>query len=117
MKSHVLVTRKCINVKLDKEVHASFRFKLLERGITMQDAMDEFARLIADDDQRALGIVERLATRKAQAELTAMSEPKDRSRKLSELDAETLYNLINHSEEDDADDKGRGDPGGNHEAA
>lgn len=117
MKSHVLVTRKCINVKLDKEVHASFRFKLLERGITMQDAMDEFAKLIADDDQRALGIVERLVVRKAKAELTAMSEPKDHSRKLSELDAEALYNMINDGEKDDGDDQGRGDPGGNHEAA
>lgn len=117
MKSHVLVDRRCINVKLCKEVHASFRSKLLERGITMQDAMDEFAKLIADDDQRALGIVDRLATKKAQAELTAISKSKDHSRKMSELDAEALYNMISDGEEDDGDDQGRGNPGGNHEAA
>lgn len=117
MKSHVLIDRKCINIKLDKEVHCGFRSRLLERGITMQDAMDEFARLVADDDPRAMGIVDRFAKRKAQDELAAITVGHDHSRKLSELDAEALYNLINDGEAEDGDDKGRGDPGGNHEAA
>jgi type II secretory pathway component PulF len=110
MTSDVFVVRRCIHVKLSKDVHFAFRTRLLERGLTMQDAMDEFARLVADEDHRAMKIVERLAARNAQAELNAARAVPDRLRKVSELDAETLYNMINSGEEDG--DQGQQDPTG-----
>lgn len=85
--------KKGIHVKLDKQVHAALRAKLFQYNLSMQEVFDNFARLIAEDNRRAQVILDLLVQKKLKASIEGKQKQKETG--LSEMDAETLYNLIN----------------------
>jgi hypothetical protein len=92
MRPDILQDRKCIHVKLDKDVHAALRAKLFKHNLSMQEVLDEFSKLVASGDGRAEKIIEALVKRKVREALEGL--PKRRERNVNELDHDTLYDLI-----------------------
>ncbi len=93
---------KGVHVKLDKETHASFKTKLIEHGVSMQDAFEEFARQVGAGSPSANNLITRMVREKIRIELAEVgltSNRKRPSRRLGELDDEKLYDLINEAEE------------------
>jgi len=58
---------------------------------------DEFARLVATDAPRALSIVDSIISKKVKSELSGIKRHKKET--ISELDVDTLYNMINDSDD------------------
>jgi len=93
--------RKGVHVKLKKDVHASFRKKLFEHGISMQKVFNEFARLVATDDPKAMRILQEFVRRELKGELEGIDRRRLEAETLNELDQEALYDLIEGDDEDD----------------
>lgn len=96
IRTDILHDRKCIHVKLKKDVHLKLREKLFQHQLSMQSIFDEFARLIIHDDKRATKIIEELVIRRAKEQL---EKPVKKSTSyarggINELDHNTLYNMI-----------------------
>ena len=92
------IRHKGVYVKLDRETHARFKSNLAQRGLTMQEAFGEFARLIANGHSTATGLLERFLREQVKEELKTAGIIVPRSKynfKVRELDAERLYDLIN----------------------
>ena len=101
MRRDIFQSRKCVHVKLDKEVHAALRAKLFRHGISMQEVFDEFARLVAEGNTRASGIVDSLVARGLREAIDGhVSKRKKHRESFGELDSESLYNLINGNDND-----------------
>lgn len=100
MRTDILQDRKCIHVKLDKEVHASLRAKLFQHNLSMQEIFDEFAKLVVSDDRAAERIVENLVMRKVKEALEGKPK-RPRQRAVSELDHDALYDLIEEGTPDE----------------
>jgi len=92
MRTDLFQDRKCVHVKLDKDVHASLRAKLFQHNLSMQEVFDEFAKLFVTEDSRANRIVEQLVMRKVKEAIEG--KPKKLDRSVNELDHDTLYDLI-----------------------
>lgn len=93
---------KGVHVKLDKQTHANFKTKLIQHELSMQDAFEEFARLVGSDNVSATRMLERLVRERVKQELVeAGVTPSKRSRRVNELDHETLYDLINEEQSDE----------------
>jgi hypothetical protein len=103
MRHDIFQSRKCIHVKLTKEVHAALRARLFQHGISMQDVFDEFARQVAEGSPRAIAIVDGLVNRKLR-EVIDGKPKKRRIEGFGELDSEALYSLINRDEQDGTQD-------------
>jgi hypothetical protein len=97
MRSDILFDKKCVHFKLSKEVHFALRAKLFKCNISMQELFDEFARLVATDAPRALSIVDSIISKKVKSELSGIKRHKKET--ISELDVDTLYNMINDSDD------------------
>lgn len=97
MRPDVFVDKKCIHVKLNKETHAALRTKLFKHSISMQDLFEECARLVATETPRGQSIVESIVNRKIKEAISGNKKKKDIS--FGDLDADTLYNMINGSSE------------------
>lgn len=97
IRTDVLYEKKCIHVKLTKDVHLKLREKLFQYQLSMQSIFDEFARLLINDDKNATKIIEDLALRKIKEDLEkTVKKPVPYNRDgISELDHNTLYNMIN----------------------
>lgn len=95
--------RKCIHVKLEKNVHAALRAKLFQHNVSMQEVFDEFACQFVAGDGPANRIVDRYVMRKVQAMIDGEKKPRRNAMGLNELDHDTLYSLIGGGEPDEAD--------------
>lgn len=95
MRSDLFTSKKCIHVKLSKDVHTGLRSKLLERGMSMQEVFDEVARLVAVGDKRLEKILDEYARKKLQSEIDRLSAPRKPQVRMDELDKDALYDLIN----------------------
>lgn len=93
MRTDLLQDRKCIHVKLDKDVHASLRAKLFQHNLSMQELFNEFAKLVVSDDHKAGIIIERLVMRKVREAIDGKPK-RSRDRSINELDHDALYDLI-----------------------
>jgi hypothetical protein len=103
MRTDLLQDRKCVHVKLEKDVHAAFRARLFKHGISMQEVFDEFAKLVCSDDSKATKIVEALIMRKIREVIDGAPKKKRRNeRKINELDHDALYDLIEGSDPNEA---------------
>lgn len=100
MRTDLLQDRKCVHVKLDKEVHAALRARLFQHNLSMQEVFDEFAKLIATDDRSANRIVENLVMRKVKEAIEGKPK-RQRDRSVGELDHDTLYDLIEEGKDPD----------------
>jgi hypothetical protein len=98
---------KGVHVKLDKETHSNFKTRLIQHGVSMQEAFEEFARLVGTGSLSANRMLETLVRTRVKAELATVGlKPMGRKRKprfLGELDQDKLYDLINEGEEDEAE--------------
>lgn len=92
--------RKCLHVKFQKEVHAAFRTKLFQRGMTMQETLEEFARLVSTDDPRLNKILDEFARRKIQEKIAGMQKPRIQNT-VGEMDKDSLYDMINVGQNED----------------
>jgi len=96
IRTDILHANKCVHIKLSKESHAHLRAKSFYYNISLQEIFNEFASLIVSDDKSAMRIIENLAMRKVNAALE--EKPKNKKdQKISELDHDALYNLIENS--------------------
>ncbi len=107
MRSDIFQEKKCVHLKLDKQVHASLRAKLFQHGVSMQDTFDEFARQLVEGGRSANVILDSLINKKLNEAINQKFHKRDK--KLGELDAEALYSLINSQEKrsctDEADNE------------
>lgn len=89
---------KGIHIKLDRQTHASFRIKLIDCGLSMQEAFEHFARLAGGGNPTALRMLNGLVRDKIKQEMATIGvkpyKPGTR-RRLNELDPEKIYDLIN----------------------
>lgn len=96
IRTDILHDRKCVHVKLKKEVYLRLREKLFAYQLSLQSVFDEFSSLIVDEEKRATKILEELALKKARAELEKPTRKFPGSKeRIDELDHNTLYNMIN----------------------
>jgi hypothetical protein len=102
MRTDLFSEKKCVHFKIDKDVHHALRAKLFKHNISMQELFDEFARLVATDTVKGQSVIDLIVNRKIK-EAMLSTEGKVRKRKKKEsfgnLDSETLYNMINGSDE------------------
>lgn len=97
MKHSVFKTHSGIHFQIQTDTHVGFRTELFKKQLTIQEALAEFARLVASGDRRAHKILDDLVVRKIQDQIEGLRKP-DSS--LGELDKDTLYSMI-HDEKDD----------------
>ena len=97
IRTDILHERKGIHVKLTKDVHLKLREILFQYELSMQSIFEEFASLVIKDDKAAKKMIENLALRKAQEmlEKPARKHVTYNRDGISELDHNTLYNMIN----------------------
>lgn len=96
IRTDILHDRKCVHVKLKKEVYLRLREKLFSYQLSLQSVFDEFSNLIVEDERRATRILEDLAMKKAKEELEKPTRKFPGSKeRIDELDHNTLYNMIN----------------------
>lgn len=103
-----LADRKDIHLKLDKHVFMSMKASLFHYGLSMQEVFEEFARLFITENPDAVKMVKLLTLGKMnKAILDNGGVVKRRKRQpskhgdykqISELDHDTLYDLINEAE-------------------
>lgn len=84
-----LETFKGIHIKLKKDTHTNLRILLFKKRLSMQEIFEEFARLLHAEDRAALRMLENLIAKKAKERLNKVEKTK-----MSELDQETIYNLL-----------------------
>jgi hypothetical protein len=75
--------RKSVHIHLEKKFHGAFRAKLLSCGITMQDALEECAIRIAENDSYMERVLNDIINKKAAGELSAAKE-----------EIESIYEII-----------------------
>ena len=78
--------RKSVHIHLEKKFHGAFRSKLLSCGITMQDALEECAIRIAENDSYMERVLNDIINKKAAGELSAAKEEIDSIYKIIEKD-------------------------------
>lgn len=109
---------KGVHVKLDKETHANFKSQLAQHGLSMQEAFEEFARLVGSGSASANNLLLRLLRREIKEELASVGLKPSSQRtpkRINELDPERLYDLINEEASDENEVPPR--TGGRNEAA
>jgi len=106
---------KGIHVKMDRETHAYFKARLAHLGLSMQEAFEEFARLVGSGSLSANRMMETLVKRRVNEEIreAGVRPIKHSRRRVRELDTDTLYDLINEGTDSDEGTQ----PGGHHEVA
>lgn len=103
MRTDIFQDRKGVHVKLDKSVHAALRGKLFNHNLSMQEVFEEFAKLLVTDDAKANRMIENLTIRKVKEAIEGKEPQRRRDRSISDLDHDTLYDLIEegpHKHED-----------------
>lgn len=111
------IKTKGVHVKLDRETHANFKSQLAQHGLSMQEAFEEFARLVGSGSASANNMLLRLLKLQVKEELSTvgLNPTSQRTpRRISELDSEKLYDLISEEESDEAEVAPR--TGGRYEA-
>ena len=71
--------KKSVHVNITKSAHAGFRIECFKRGLSMQEAFEEFAQRVALESNDAIGILN---------ELKVLKESKEKSDK--KKDAELM---------------------------
>ena len=99
MRHDIFFHKKSVHVKLTKEVHASLREKLFKYGITMQDLFQEAAEIALVDGPKSEKLLERISRKKLEVSLQKINH--QQKSQLGELDSDTLYNLLEGSNDDE----------------
>lgn len=102
MKHSIFKTHTSIHLQLPSETHIGFRTELFKKQLTIQEALGEFARLIAEGDKKAHHMLDELVVRKIQDQIEGIRKS-DSS--LGELDKDTVYSMIHGEKDDDQEDQ------------
>lgn len=94
MRTDIFSKKKCVHIKLDKNIHFALRMKLFKHNLSMQDLFNEIARLVAEDTPKGQSIVESIINKKVKFAMLGKEKAK-KNEYNSDLDNETLYNMIN----------------------
>lgn len=97
MRTDLFIDKKCVHVKLDKDTHSALRAKLFKHNVSMQDLFEECARMVASETSKGQSIVESIVSRKIKEAMSGVK--KKRPIIINEMDADTLYSMINDSTE------------------
>lgn len=98
--------KKCIHVKLKKETHTELKIILFKRGISMQEAFEEFAVQAISNTSSGRKILKSVAKRKLEEQINGKVKNKIRiPPRMSELDIETLYEVINGENEEEQEEE------------
>lgn len=99
MRHDIFESRKCVHIKLPKEIHATLREKLFRHNVTMQDLFQDYAEIISEDNARAEKTIQRLVGKKMRSMIEGDSKKREnKGLMMSELDSNTLYNLLEEAE-------------------
>jgi hypothetical protein len=97
-----LLRPKGVHIKLDKSTHAHFKARLIHHNVSMQDAFETFAKLVAEGNHSANAIVERFVRMKIKEELASVGLKFDRpirkQRFVENIDTNGLYDLIDEAD-------------------
>ena len=99
MRNDIFESRKCVHIKLPKELHATLREKLFRHNVTMQDLFQDYAEVIAEDSSRAERAVQKIVNKKLRAIIEGdVKKKENKGLMMGELDSNTLYNLLEEAE-------------------
>ena len=76
-------TRKSVHVAMSRPVHAEFKKKLFDYGLSMQETFEHFARLVGEENIWAVKIIR-----------GAYKLKRDNAIKVTQKEAENLYDAI-----------------------
>ena len=79
-----LTTKKSIHVSMTTGIHSQFRIACFKHKVSMQEAIEEFASLIANDNPDMLALLEEIALRKLNKEI----------KKFDEVDSDNIYDIL-----------------------
>lgn len=85
-----------MHINLTKESHAALREKLFRHSLTMQDLFQGLADFVLSDSPKATRLLEGIVMKKLKASMEP--KPKSGQKIISELDSDTLYNLLEEDE-------------------
>lgn len=101
MRSDLFQSRKCVHIKIPKEVHATLREKMFKHNLTMQELFSDYAETMAEDSMKAERTFERLVSKRIKAMLEDAKANRKKQIKglmMGELDSNTLYSLLEEAE-------------------
>jgi len=76
--------RKSLHFNITSSAHAALRINCFKRGITMQDFFEEVSQLVESESPSIISVMED----------TAIKKKNKKIKKLTETDADSLYNMI-----------------------
>jgi hypothetical protein len=79
-----LANKKSIHVSMTTGTHSLFRIACFKHKVSMQEAIEEFASLVANDNPDMISILEEIALRKLNKEI----------RKFDEIDTDNIYDIL-----------------------
>jgi hypothetical protein len=85
--------RKSLHIALFKGTHLMFKSEVAKYNLSMQEAIEEFASLVAEGDSRAISIIEELLVRKRAGAST---------KRILKKNVEDLYDMIEGGLNDNA---------------
>mgnify|MGYP001250447101 CR=1 FL=1 len=77
-------TRKSIHVNMTRNTHSGFRKTLLDYSLSMQEVLEYFASLVAEDDNAAMAIIKDAYDNKRTKAI----------KKVTDQEADNLYDAI-----------------------
>ena len=79
-------SKKSVHVNISKSAHAGFRIECFKRGLSMQEAFEEFAQRVTLESNDAIKILD---------ELKAIKESKKKSdKKYTQTDVDDIFNML-----------------------
>lgn len=84
----IIDPRKCVHIKLPSELHAEMRVFAFKKKLSLQEMFSEFCQLIVDGDPSIHKRMDDLVKRKKE----------NRIKKLTQRDAEDIYDYISRQE-------------------
>jgi len=97
----ILREKKPVTLRLTRELHTALRVWTFQRGVTIQEVVEEFVRRLVEGDKRANGIVDSYILQSLRLHKPAPRVKSDRIVELSDEDKGSLYDLINNDESPD----------------
>ena len=77
-------TKKTVHFSMTRETHSDFRIACFKKRLTMQDILEEFAQLVAAEHPATIRIMDNLAEKKRNDEIS----------RLTRSDSESILNVI-----------------------
>lgn len=100
LRGDLLVDKKCVHIKLDKDTHTALRSLCFHKGISMQDIFEVFARALCEGDSKAIGIIDKTILQRLNLPKRASKYRKKTATELGDKEKDALYDMINNEQEE-----------------